>query len=122
MLRARDMRASADREEFFQFQHGDGRLKLIKRLAAADRAGELPRLHARVRRLTQDAGDASHLLSHRTFRLEPLALPKTHPQLATTDSSLRRPSWRRPIQAVSAHTLRAGAIEALWFRDELDRV
>jgi len=41
-LRALDMRASADREEFFQFQHGDGRLKLIKRLAAAARAGELP--------------------------------------------------------------------------------
>ncbi len=41
-LRALDMRATVDREEFFQFQHGDGRLKLIERLAAADRAGELP--------------------------------------------------------------------------------
>jgi hypothetical protein len=41
-LRALDMRATADREEFFQFQHGDGRLKLIERLAAAYRAGELP--------------------------------------------------------------------------------
>jgi hypothetical protein len=36
------MRATVDREEFFQFQHGDGRLKLIERLAAAHRAGELP--------------------------------------------------------------------------------
>ena len=36
------MRATVDREEFFQFQHGDGRLKLVERLAAADRAGELP--------------------------------------------------------------------------------
>jgi hypothetical protein len=41
-LRALDMRATVDREEFFQFQHGDGQLKLIERLAAADRAGELP--------------------------------------------------------------------------------
>jgi hypothetical protein len=41
-LRALDMRATVDREEFFRFQHGDGRLKLIERLAAAHRAGELP--------------------------------------------------------------------------------
>ena len=41
-LRALDMRATVDREEFFEFQHGDGRLKLIERLAAAYRAGELP--------------------------------------------------------------------------------
>jgi hypothetical protein len=40
-LRALDMRATVDREEFFAFQHGDGRLKLIERLAAAYRAGEL---------------------------------------------------------------------------------
>ncbi len=36
------MRARVDREQFFQFQHGDARLKLIERLAAAYRAGELP--------------------------------------------------------------------------------
>jgi hypothetical protein len=30
------------RREFFQFQHGDGRLRLIERLAATYRAGELP--------------------------------------------------------------------------------
>jgi hypothetical protein len=36
------MRATVDREEFFGFQHGDGRLQLIERLAAAYRAGELP--------------------------------------------------------------------------------
>jgi hypothetical protein len=36
------MRATVDREEFFGFQHGDGRLKLIERLAAAYSAGELP--------------------------------------------------------------------------------
>ena len=42
MLRALDMRATANREEFFQFQHGDGRLKMIERLAAAHRARELP--------------------------------------------------------------------------------
>ncbi len=41
-LRALDMRAAVDHEEFFQFQHGDGRAKLIERLAAAYRAGELP--------------------------------------------------------------------------------
>ena len=35
------MRATIDREEFFGFQHGNGRLKLIERLAAAYRAGEL---------------------------------------------------------------------------------
>jgi hypothetical protein len=40
-LRALDMRVTVDREEFFAFQHGDGRLKLIERLAAAYRAGEL---------------------------------------------------------------------------------
>jgi Nucleotidyltransferase domain len=41
-LRALDMRARVDREQFFQFQHGDGRLTLIERLAAAHSAGELP--------------------------------------------------------------------------------
>jgi Nucleotidyltransferase domain len=41
-LRALDMRTTVDHEEFFQFQHGDGRLQLIDRLAAAYRAGELP--------------------------------------------------------------------------------
>ncbi|HET8652470.1 MAG TPA: hypothetical protein VFM13_07855 [Gaiellaceae bacterium] len=41
-LRALDMRATVDREEFFAFQHGEGRLKLIERLTAAYRAGELP--------------------------------------------------------------------------------
>jgi hypothetical protein len=41
-LRALDLRATVDREEFFQFQHGDGRVKLIDRLAAAYRDGELP--------------------------------------------------------------------------------
>ncbi len=41
-LRALDMRAAVDREEFFHFQHGDGRVQLIERLAAAFRAGELP--------------------------------------------------------------------------------
>jgi hypothetical protein len=33
---------TVDREEFFAFQHGDGRLKLIERLAAAYRAAEFP--------------------------------------------------------------------------------
>jgi hypothetical protein len=41
-LRALDMKATIDREEFFGFQHGNGRLSLIERLAAAYRAGELP--------------------------------------------------------------------------------
>ncbi len=41
-LRALDIEATVDREEFFQSQHGDGRLKLIERMAAAHRAGELP--------------------------------------------------------------------------------
>ncbi|MDQ2983307.1 MAG: hypothetical protein M3R70_05210 [Actinomycetota bacterium] len=41
-LRALDMRATVNRDAFFDFQHGDGRLKLIERLAAAYRAGELP--------------------------------------------------------------------------------
>jgi predicted nucleotidyltransferase len=41
-LLALDMRATVDREEFFGFQHGDGRRKLLERLAAAYRAGELP--------------------------------------------------------------------------------
>lgn len=41
-LRALDMRGIVDREKFFRFQHGDGRLELIERLAAAYRAGELP--------------------------------------------------------------------------------
>jgi hypothetical protein len=41
-LRTLDMRATVDREEFFRFQHGDGRLQLIERLATAYRARELP--------------------------------------------------------------------------------
>jgi hypothetical protein len=40
--RALDMRATVHRDEFFQFQYGDGRLKLIEHLAAAYCAGELP--------------------------------------------------------------------------------
>lgn len=41
-IKALDMRALVNRDEFFNFQHGDSRLKLIERLAAADRANELP--------------------------------------------------------------------------------
>lgn len=41
-LRALDMRALADRDAFFDFQHGNGQLNLIERLALADRANELP--------------------------------------------------------------------------------
>jgi hypothetical protein len=41
-LRALDMRALVDRDKFFNFQYGDERLKLIERMAVADRAGELP--------------------------------------------------------------------------------
>lgn len=41
-LRALDMRALVDRDKFFNFQYGDERLKLIERMAAEDRAGELP--------------------------------------------------------------------------------
>lgn len=41
-LRALDIRAKAGRDEFFGFQHGDGRMKLIERLATAYRGGELP--------------------------------------------------------------------------------
>jgi Nucleotidyltransferase domain len=41
-LRALDMQATVDHEEFFHFQHGEGRRKMIERLAAAHRAGELP--------------------------------------------------------------------------------
>jgi hypothetical protein len=40
-LRALDMRATVDREEFFHFQR-EGRRRMIERLAAAYRAGELP--------------------------------------------------------------------------------
>jgi hypothetical protein len=41
-LRALDMRATVDREEFFRFQHGDGRLELIERLAAAPALASSP--------------------------------------------------------------------------------
>jgi hypothetical protein len=41
-LRALDMRARVDHEQFFHFQHGEGRRKMIERLAAAHGAGELP--------------------------------------------------------------------------------
>jgi len=41
-LRALDMRATVGHDEFFEFQHGAGRRKLIERLAAAHSAGELP--------------------------------------------------------------------------------
>jgi hypothetical protein len=41
-LRALDMRARVDPEEFFHFQHGEGRQRMIERLAAAHRAGDLP--------------------------------------------------------------------------------
>jgi hypothetical protein len=41
-LRALDMRARVDHEEFFHFQHGDGRRRMVERLAAAYGAGELP--------------------------------------------------------------------------------
>jgi hypothetical protein len=41
-LRALDMRATVDGDEFFAYQHRDGRLKLLERLAAAYRADQLP--------------------------------------------------------------------------------
>jgi hypothetical protein len=41
-LRALDLRATFDRDEFFAFQHGDGRLKLIERLTAAYPRRSLP--------------------------------------------------------------------------------
>jgi predicted nucleotidyltransferase len=41
-LRALDMRATVHRDEFFEFQHGNGRLKLIEHLDTAYGAGELP--------------------------------------------------------------------------------
>jgi hypothetical protein len=41
-LRALDMQAMVDHDEFFHFQHGEGRREMIERLAAAHRAGELP--------------------------------------------------------------------------------
>jgi hypothetical protein len=43
-LCALDMRALVERDDFFafQYQHGDGRLKLIEQLGAAYRADELP--------------------------------------------------------------------------------
>ncbi len=40
-LCALDMRATVAGEEFFAFQHGDGRLKLIQRLAVAYSTGQL---------------------------------------------------------------------------------
>ncbi len=36
------MKATAGPDHFFGFHHGDGRLKLIERLAATYRADELP--------------------------------------------------------------------------------
>ena len=62
-LRALDMRARVDHEEFFHFQHGDGRRRMVERLAAAYGAGELPDYMLGVRRLAQDAGDANRFLS-----------------------------------------------------------
>jgi hypothetical protein len=41
-LRALDMHARVDHEEFLHFQRGEGRRTMIERLAAAYRAGELP--------------------------------------------------------------------------------
>jgi hypothetical protein len=41
VLNPLDMRATVDREEFFHFQR-EGRRRMIERLAAAYRAGELP--------------------------------------------------------------------------------
>jgi Nucleotidyltransferase domain len=41
-LRALDMRATVEHEEFFHFQHREGRREMIERLAVAYRAGELP--------------------------------------------------------------------------------
>jgi hypothetical protein len=80
--RALDMRATVHREEFFQFQHGDGRLKLIERLAAAYRAGELPDYmlefvdSLRTRATTDTSQDRAR--SVRTAR----PVPKTRPQIA----------------------------------------
>lgn len=66
-LRALDMRATVDHEEFFSFQHGDGRLKLIERLAAAYRAGELPDYMLEFVDSLGTHG-AHHILSHRPLR------------------------------------------------------
>jgi hypothetical protein len=77
-LRVLDMQATVDREDFFRFQHGDGRLNLIERLAALPRR-RAPRLHARVHRLAQDAGEAGHFLN-RARSNGARSIPKTCPQ------------------------------------------
>jgi hypothetical protein len=78
-LRALDMRATVDRESSSGSSTGTA--------AEADRTlgrrlprRRAPRLHARVRRLAQDAGEATHFLnprtgSERTHRLSPRPVP-----------------------------------------------
>jgi hypothetical protein len=95
-LRALDMRATVDREEFFAAQHGDGRLKLIERLGRRLPCRRAPRLHARVRRLAEDAGEAIHFLSHRTA---PNELPALSPRPVPKIRGRRQPALECPFPA-----------------------
>ena len=79
--RALDMRATVDNEEFFHFQHGEGRLQLIERLAAAYRAGELPDYMLEFVNSLMNAGGATDFLISRTaptasWRPSPRPIPK----------------------------------------------
>lgn len=77
-LRALDMRATIDRDDFFAFQHGVGQLKLIKRLAAAYRADELPEYMLEFFDSLRTRPKATHLLSSRSERAY-APVPKTCP-------------------------------------------
>ena len=60
-LRALDMRATVDNEEFFHLQHGEGRLQLMNAWRPLP-CRRTPRLHAGVRQLAHDAGGATDFL------------------------------------------------------------
>jgi hypothetical protein len=115
MLRALDMRATVDHEEFFHFQHGDGRLKLIERLAAAPPCRRAPRLHARVRRLAQNAGEASHFLNRPPVRTA-RSVPKTCPQGSARQTTRHRVS---PFPATFGAAGRGHYAESLRLREVL---
>jgi hypothetical protein len=113
-LHALDMRATVDRDEFFAFQHGDGRLKLIERLAAAYRAGELP----------------DYMLefvdSLRTRAKRPLPEPRTrsncpHDLFSSSGAPQHRDADFGSFPATSLLTVATTNIEPLCFKEVLGR-
>jgi hypothetical protein len=85
------MRATVDRKEFFQFQHGDGRVKPIERTAAY-RVVELRDYMFKFVDSLRTCGTPATSRADAGSVLTARPVPGTCPQIITSDSALSRRS------------------------------